>query len=161
MKSRFVVQSSLVTGRDTRLAIAVFDDWMTLHAVLDDILRTCALHPGMVVLSKDPPPPTEELGRPREMVTICFPHPRRYATCLQGTFAGELSSSRSPTLANALSGWVPLDQTGPLESHVERGHVVLLIELRDTEELGTICERLVRHSPHIVRLSRGSGHPER
>src|SRR5687768_11808694 len=52
MKPRFVVQSIFVTSRYARLAIAVFDDWITLHAVLDEILRTCALHPGMIVLSK-------------------------------------------------------------------------------------------------------------
>ena len=131
-----------------------------MHTVLDDIFRTCAMQPGMMVLSKDPPPPAAELGLPRETVTISFSHPRAYATCSQGPFADELSpplEHRSTTLANALSGWVPLDQIGPPECHVERGHVVLLMELRSDEEQGTICERLVR-SPHIVRLSRVSIH---
>src|SRR5688572_30321882 len=161
MKSRLVVQSKFVTGRDTRLAIAVFDDWMTLHTVLDDIFRTCAIQPRMMVLSKDPPPLTAELGRPRGTVTISFSHPRVYATCSQAPFADELSpplEHRSTTLADALSGWVPLDQIGPVECNVERGQVVLLMELRNDEEQGTICERLVRRSPHIVRLSRVSIH---
>jgi len=39
-----------------------------------------------------------------------------------------------------------------LESHLERGHLVLCIELRTPEDFSVLCGRLVQASPHMVEL---------
>jgi hypothetical protein len=56
------------------------------------------------------------------------------------------------SLANALRVWLSSEQARELASHVDKGHVVLWLELRTSEEFGDLCGRLVQASLHLIEL---------
>lgn len=155
MKTRLVAQSRTFGSPDAHVAIAIFDDWAALRSVLNDIVGTSNIDPNVIVLSRDLPSASEELGFPSETISTCISRTGLYATCSRATGAGTgfANGARAHTLANALRRLLPLEQVGRLETYLEQGHVVLMMELRNDDELGTMCEKLVRHSPHLVRLA--------
>ncbi|MFM9847941.1 MAG: hypothetical protein ACKVP3_12375 [Hyphomicrobiaceae bacterium] len=141
-------------SQDPQLAIAVFDDWPALQAVIDDLCGSCGSCPSAVVLSRDMPDMPENLNLPADHTRMRFSS-GLYATCTHGRIADELATRlthRPHTLAHALHDWLPLDQSWKLESHIEQGQLVLVLELRGHDDHETLCATLVRHSPHIIRL---------
>ncbi len=62
------------------------------------------------------------------------------------------STQGEHTLADALCNWLTPDQARQLQSHIEKGHLVLLLELQILDDFGAVCARLVRASPHLVDL---------
>jgi hypothetical protein len=154
MKANVVRPSSPMASRDLQLAIAVFDDWPTLQAVMDDLRVSCGACPSAIVLSRDMPGIPENLDLHAHVNRMRFAR-GLYATCSRGKIADELAtrlSQRLHTLAHALHDWLPLDQSWKLENHIEQGQIILLLELRDHDDQETFCGTLVRHSPHIIRL---------
>jgi hypothetical protein len=57
------------------------------------------------------------------------------------------------TLADAVHDWLGSNQAKQLESHLERGHLVLCVELRSPDDFSVVCGKLVQASPHMVELS--------
>jgi hypothetical protein len=45
-------------------------------------------------------------------------------------------------------------QARQLQSHIEKGHLVLLLEFQIVDDFSAVCARLVRASPHLVDLCR-------
>jgi hypothetical protein len=139
-----------------QFVIAVFDDWDALHAVLAGIEDNAPTHSGAVLHAReDLPPHVAALGLLKEMTELHFPRSRRHMTCTAGRLAQELSDrlgKGARDLAEALRGWVGSDQAGQLASHIEKGHLVLCIELTTSEDFSTVCGRLVQASPHLVEI---------
>lgn len=154
MKAKMIRPSSAITSQDSQLAIAVFDDWPALQAVIDELCRSCGSCPSAIVLSRDMPDMPENLNLPADVTRMRFAS-GLYATCSHGRIADELAtrlSQRPHTLAHALHDWLPLDQCWKLANHIERGQLILLLELTGHDDHETLCAILVRHCPHIIRL---------
>ena len=146
----------LVPQRNTaQFVLAVFDDWEALHAVLVDMEADATKRLGAVLHAReDVSPRAATLGMLKEMAQLHF-GPRQRIACTVGQLARELSSrvtKGARNLAEALHGWLSAEQAGQLESHLERGHLVLCIELRTPEDFSVLCGRLVQASPHMVEL---------
>ena len=154
MKAKMDRPSSAIASRNSQLAVAVFDDWPALQAVIDDLCGSCGSCPSAIVLSRDMPDMPENLNLPADVARMRFGS-GLYATCSRGRIADELAtrlSQRPHTLAHALHDWLPLDQSWKLKYHIEQGQLILLLELRGHDDHEALCGILVRHSPHIIRL---------
>ena len=138
-----------------QFVVAVFDDWEALHAVLVDMEADATVRSGAVLHAReDVPPRAAALRLLKEMAQLHF-GPRQRIACTVGQLARELSSrvaKGARNLAEALHGWLSAEQAGQLESHLERGHLVLCVELRTAEDFSVLCGRLVQASPHMVEL---------
>ena len=146
----------LVPQKDTaQFVVAVFDDWEALHAVLVDMQADATVRLGAVLHArKDIPPRAAALGMLKEMAQLPF-GPRQRIACTAGQLASELSSrvaKGARNLAEAMHGWLSAEQAGQLQSHLERGHLVLCVELRTPDDFSVLCGRLVQASPHMVEL---------
>ena len=135
--------------------LAVFDDWEALQAVLVDMEADATMRLGAVLHAREEVPPcAATLSMLKEMAQLHF-GPRQRIACTVGQLARELSSREARgarNLAEALHGWLSAEQAGQLESHLERGHLVLCVELRTPEDFSVLCGRLVHASPHMVEL---------
>ena len=163
MKAKIVRPGPTNTSQDSQLAIAVFDDWPALRGVIDHLCDSCGACPSAIVLSRDMPETPENLNLPGDVIRMRFAT-GLYATCSRGRIADQLASGlsqRPHTLAHALHDWLPLDQCWKLESHIEQGQLVLMLELRGLDDHETLCAILVRHSPHIIRLFEFNVHVSR
>jgi hypothetical protein len=90
----------------------------------------------------------------KEMAQLHF-GPRQRIACTAGQLGRELSSRAAKgarNLAEALRDWLSAEQAGQLASHLERGHLVLCVELRTPDDFSVLCGRLVQASPHMVEL---------
>jgi hypothetical protein len=146
----------LVPERDTtQFVVAVFDDWEALHAVLVDMEADATMRSGAVLHARvNVPPCAAALGMLKEMAQLHF-GPRQRIACTTGQLGRELSSRAAKgarNLAEALHGWLSAEQAGQLQSHLERGHLLLCVELRTPEDFSVLCGRLVQASPHMVEL---------
>lgn len=154
MNAKLVRPGAAKMSQDAHLAIAVFDDWHSLRSVVNNLCGSSGSCPSAIVLSRDLPQTPEDLNLPGSLTRLRFT-PALYATCSRGRIADHLvlRLSHGPhTLAHALHDWLPLDQCWKLESHIEQGRLVLMLELRGRDDHEALCATLVRHSPHIVRL---------
>jgi hypothetical protein len=139
-----------------QFAIAVFDDWDALQTVLEDI----AVHePGRasIVLHgrMDDPPPAVRSGLLNEVIELHFERSTQCIRCTRGEVAEELAArltGGARSLADALHSWLSPDQAGQLQSHIEKGRLVLWLQLPTSEEFGAVCGRLVQASPHMVGI---------
>jgi len=139
-----------------QFVVAVFDDWETLHAVLVELEAGPTRRSGAVLHArKDIPPQASAVGLLKEMSQLNFARSPRHIGCTAGQFAEGLSARLSRgalSLADALHGWLSSEQALQLESHIEKGHLVLCVELRTFEDFSLVCGRLVQASPHMVAL---------
>jgi hypothetical protein len=138
-------------GEDSRIAIAIFDDWLTLQNVIATLCEATDGCPSMLVFSRDL---AEDLKIPGRVIRMRVTT-KLYATFSSGKVTDELAMrlAQSPnTLAHALRGWLPIDQNWSLERHIDQGEIVLILELRQQDDNGALCAILVRNSPHIIRL---------
>ena len=144
------------TEHRAQFAIAVFDDWDALHHVLAGIETHAPVHAATVLHARnDVPPHASTLGLLKERKNLHFPHSRQHLTCTRGQLANELfarSASGARSIAEALHGWLGTDQARQLESHIEKGRLVLWVEVRTSEDYSVVCGRLVKASPHMVGL---------
>ena len=139
-----------------QFVVAVFDDWDALHAVLVDLEADATMHSGAVLHArKDIPPAASSLGLLKNMAHLHFSQPRQDIACTVGQIAHELSArlaGGARSLTDALHGWFSSDQAGQLENHIEKGRLVLCLQLRTPEDFSVVCGRLVQTSPHMVGL---------
>ena len=80
---------------------------------------------------------------------------RAIISCTSGRIAERLVkklASGSGNLSDALHSWLSSDQSWQLQSHVEKGHIVLWMQPTTAEEFDAVCGRLVQASPHIIGI---------
>jgi hypothetical protein len=139
-----------------QLAVAVFDDWDSLEAALIELEISPALRPTTVMHARsDIPSQLLGLGLLKQVTELRFGRSRQRISCSAGHVAQELSARLSrgaASLADALHDWLGTDRAGRVENHVERGHLVLCVELHTSDDFSVVCGRLVRASPHMVEL---------
>jgi hypothetical protein len=137
----------------TQYAVAVFDTWQALESLLRELAEANLSCRGTLLHARgDPPPPTLP-GTFGDAVQLRFSGLR--VTCTQGDIAQLLASRRASaanSLAHALQSWLSPDQALHLQGHVERGHLLLWLNLTVDDSL-SICARLVQASPHVVEVS--------
>ncbi len=145
-------------GQDAaQLVVAVFDDWDTLQTVLEDMVKANELTSSGALLHvcKNVPSPLHASGNLRSVTELRFGTSSVYVTCMGGEIAEQLAVSSAQgerTLVDALCNWLTPEQARQLQGHIEKGHLVLLLELQILDDFGAVCARLVRASPHLVDL---------
>src|SRR5262245_55600289 len=140
----------------SQFVVAVFDNWDTLHAVLVEMESDKAAQPmALLHACNDVPAQMPALSVLNQMTELHFERSRQHFACTEGQLAEALSARRAEgarTLAEALYDWLGPNPAKQIESHLERGHLVLCVELRTPDDLSVICGRLVQASPHMVEL---------
>jgi len=140
----------------SHLAVAVFDNWDSLQAVLMEMecfkaTKSIALLHGRT----DVPAQMSASRLLTETVELRFERSRQPIACTAGPVLEALSARvarGARTLADAFNGWLGSNQAKQVESHLDRGHLILCIELRTSDDFSGVCGRLVKASPHIVEL---------
>ena len=139
-----------------QFAVAVFDNWDALHATLIGLEGESPLRTGGVLHSRsDVPLQAGGLRFLKQMTKINFAHSRQQLSCTVGRLADELSARLAQgarSLWDALDRSLNSDHARQLESHIDRGHLVLWVELHSSDEFAEVCGRLVQASPHMVSL---------
>jgi|SRR5215471_9553963 len=140
----------------TQFVVAVFDDWDTLHSVLLEMQSDSAVQPVALLHARmDVPAKVSASSLLKQMTELRFERSRQHIACTVGQLAEALSArlaGGARTLADALGDWLGPQQARQLESHLERGHLVLCVELRTSDDFAVTCGRLVQASPHMVEL---------
>lgn len=140
----------------SQFVIAVFDDWHALQTVLQDMTADELGRFGTVLHArKDHPPLTVTSGFLKEITELHFESSKQRICCTRGEVAEELASrlaTGARSLADALRSWLTTDQAWQLQSHIEKGRLVLWLRLPTSEAFGAVCGRLVHASPHMVGL---------
>jgi hypothetical protein len=139
-----------------QFVIAVFDDWEALQTVMGD-LRTHELGRADTLLHAraDNPPPAVISSLLKEITQLQFRRSNRSITCTKGEVADELAArlaTGARSLADALHTWVSTDHAWQLQSHIEKGRIILWLQVPTSEAFGAVCGRLVQASPHMVGL---------
>jgi hypothetical protein len=139
-----------------QFVITVFDDWHALQTVLQDMAADELGRFGTVLHArKDHPPFMVTSGFLKEITELHFESSKQRICCTRGELAEELASrlaAGARSLADALRSWLTTDQAWQLQSHIEKGRLVLWLQLPTPEAFGAVCGRLVHASPHIVGL---------
>src|SRR5215510_3012339 len=108
-------------------AVAVFDDWEALQAVLIDLEEETPVRTGAVLHArKDVPPELTGLRFLRKMTRLKFAYSPNDLACTSGHLAEELSARLARgarSLANALHGSFSSAQAEQLERHIDKGHL--------------------------------------
>jgi hypothetical protein len=140
----------------SQFVVAVFDDWDTLHAVLLELKSDKAAQPvALLHARRNVPPSVSASSLLKQMTELHFERSRQHVACTTGQLADALATrltGGARTLADALHDWLGSNQAKQLESHLERGHLVLCVELRTSDDFSVVCGRLVQASPHMVEL---------
>jgi hypothetical protein len=141
---------------NVQFAIAIFDDWEALQAVLDGI-RADASDPDSAVLHarRGDPPLALRSCLLKESVDLPMARSCGGLCCTRGDFAEELAAriaGGARNLADALRGWLTTDQASQLQTHIDKGRLALWVRLQPFEDSGALCGRLVQASPHMVGL---------
>jgi hypothetical protein len=140
----------------TQFVVAVFDDWETLHSVLMEMQSDAAVQAVALLHARtDVPAKVSASSVLKQMTELRFERSRQHIACTVGELAEALSArlaAGAGTLADALGDWLGSQQARQLESHLERGHLVLCVELRTSDDFSLTCGRLVQASPHMVEL---------
>jgi hypothetical protein len=139
-----------------QFVIAVFDDWDALHGALVSVAAHAPLSTEVVLLARsDVPPHALASGLLKETTHLHFAQSRQHITCTIGQLANELSTkvaTGAQSIAEALHAWLGSDQAEQLESHIEKGRLVLWVEVRTSEDYSIVCGMLVQASSHMVGL---------
>jgi hypothetical protein len=141
---------------DVRLVVAVFDDWDALRSVLVDMTSDTAMRPAAVLHARDDVPPEISALHPlKKMIDLHFKRLPKPIACTLGELSHALSARLARgarSLADALDDWLGSSQAKQLENHVERGRLVLCVELRTPDDFAIVCGKLVQASPHMVEV---------
>jgi len=140
----------------SQLLVAVFDNWDALQAVLMEI-ESCKATKSMALLHgrRDVPAQMSASSLLTKAVELRFERSRQPITCTAGPVFEALSARvarGARTLADAFNGWLGSNQAKQVESHLDRGHLILCIELCTSDGFSVVCGSLVKASPHIVEL---------
>jgi hypothetical protein len=139
-----------------QFVVAVFDDWDTLHSVLLEMESDSAAQPVVLLHARmDVTAKVSTSSLLKQMTELRFERPQQHVACSDSQLAEALSTriaGGARTLADALGDWLGSHQASQLESHLERGHLVLCVELRTSDDFSVTCGRLVQASPHVVEL---------
>jgi hypothetical protein len=139
-----------------QFAVAVFDNWDALHATLFGLEAESPTRTGGILHARtDVPVQVAGLRFLRQMTKINFAHSRQELACTVGRLAEELSARLAQgarSLGDALDRSLNSGHARQLESHIDRGHLVLWVELHSSDEFSEVCGRLVQASPHMVSL---------
>lgn len=138
-----------------QLVVAVFDDWDALHAVLVELKPDVMLRPAVLHARMDVPPAGSDFGLLKDLAHLHFSQPRLDITCTAGQLAQELhaqTAAGARSFEGALRGLFSSDLAEHLEYHIEKGRLVLCLQLRTPEDFSEVCARLVQTSPHMVEL---------
>ena len=139
----------------TQCVFAVFDDWETLQALIQELAARAPSSSPTVLARKDCLPITVIGKSLKEAVELYFARSHHRISCTSGRIAERLakkSASGTRSLSDALHSWLSSDQSWHLQRHVEEGHLVLWMQPTTTEEFDAVCGRLVQVSPHIVGI---------
>lgn len=140
----------------SQFVVAVFDDWDTLHAVLLELETDKVAQPvALLYTRRNVPPKVTASSLLRQMTELHFERFHKHIACTTGQLAEALATrlrGGARTFADALHDWLGSNQAKQLESHLERGHLVLCVELRPSDDFSVVCGRLVQASPHMVEL---------
>ena len=111
---------------------------------------------GTLLYARNDDPPPVVLSRLlKEITKLQFEGSKHHICCTRGGVATELAARLAHgarSLADALRSWLSTDQARQLQSHIEKGHLVLWLRLPTSEEFGRVCGRLVQATPHMVGL---------
>ena len=143
------------TGKSAQFAIAAFDEWGTLRSFLEERNEARSGSDALLHARKDEPPPSVQCGLLQDMIRLKFAGSPNVVRCTPGPIADKLAAGSMKgrgNLADVLHVWMNSEQAWELESHLEKGCLVLWLELRTSEEFGDLCGRLVQASPHLVDL---------
>jgi hypothetical protein len=138
-----------------RLLIAAFDGWQALRSALQSICAGEMCCFKAVLHARTDVPADSWL---RECVNEVAkvegtPSIRQRIARGDGVLAGALTrafAQGARSLAMALRPWMSAGQAADLQSHIERGRVLLWVQPVDSEEFSCLCAHLVRSSPHVV-----------
>jgi hypothetical protein len=140
----------------TQCVIAAFDEWDALQAALD-VIGLDVPGPSSAILHARSDTDANATGSrlAGKMQQLDFAHSHQHITCTAGLLAEMLAAglargARAP--ADVLGQWLSAHQARQLQHHIESGRLILWLELRSSEEFGTVCAQLVRASPHVVEL---------
>jgi len=144
----------------TQFAIAVFDDWEALQAVLADMAVSASVRSGALLHARpDAPSATANPGLLgdllKQTIELHFTQSHQRVVCTAGPVSRKLSArlvGGARSLAEAVRGYLSPDQAWQLESHLVKGHLALCVELRSAEDYAVVCGHLVQASPHMVGL---------
>jgi hypothetical protein len=140
----------------SQFVVAVFDDWDALHAILLELESDKVAHPvALLHARRDVPPKVSASSLLEQMTELHFERSHQHIACTMGQLAEAIATQLTggaQTLADALHDWLGSNQAKQLESHLERGHLVLCVELRTSDDFSVVCGRLVHASPHMVEL---------
>jgi hypothetical protein len=152
----------LHTEPASRFVIAVFDEWQTLHAAIEDLNLHGIAPRGAVLFARDDPPgaahpPSEEIISCflAQTTELPFLAAKQRVRCTAGTLANDLAERAergARRLAAALAAWVSREHANALQSHIDKGRLVLWFELAQPQDLDVVCGRLVQTSPHVVGM---------
>jgi hypothetical protein len=151
--------------RAMQFAIATLEGWEILRAVIDDLRAEGVDVCASIMLA------AEACARLRssmraddaaetsvllaDIVELHFPASKQRAYCTAGKLADALSRRQAEgarSLAEALTGWLLHSQAVALEGQIDRGRLVLWLELSEPKHHGIVCGRLVRASIDIVEV---------
>ena len=132
-------------------AVAVFDTWNALEALLRDLTEAKLSCRGAILHATGDRSPATVPRALAANVELHFSGLR--VTCTRGEIADRLApvGARAATLAHALQIWLSPDQALHLQGHVEKGHLLLWLSLA-IEDSPSVCARLVQASPHVVEI---------
>ena len=140
-------------GVDAQCVIAVFDDWESLQAVLEEIGDQTRAGTTVLYSPRAIPSPTKSPHLLGETVELHFAIAGQRIYCTRGEVAhglGERLARGARGLGDALRRWLRTDQAWQLESHVEKGRFVLWLQPSTSDQFGMLCGRLVKASRHLV-----------
>jgi hypothetical protein len=147
------------TGSQTsgsQFIVAVFDDWDALHAILLELESDKVARPvALLHARRDVPPKVSASNVLQQVTELHFERSHQHIACTMGQLSEAIATrltGGARTLADALHDWLGSNQAKQLESHLERGHLVLCVELRTSDDFSIVCGRLVQASPHMVEL---------
>jgi hypothetical protein len=153
---RMLKAQELPQKTGTQFAVAVFDNWDALNATLIGLEAESPMRTGGVLHARtDVPAQATGLRFLRQMTKIRFAYSRQELACTVGRLAEELSARLAQgarSLGDALDRSLNSGNARQLESHIDRGHLVLWVELHSSDEFSEVCGRLVQASPHMVSL---------
>ncbi|MFZ1103717.1 MAG: hypothetical protein WAN86_12895, partial [Hyphomicrobiaceae bacterium] len=141
----------------SQFVIAVFDEWDAVERLLASLGSDKIGRFGALLHTRtDEPPMLAVSWLVQDMRELHFAASRSRVRCTAGVLAAQLamrSAAGASDLAHALRGWVSPEQAKELQSHVERGRLMLWLQPSRPEDFETVCAQMVQTSPHLVELS--------
>jgi hypothetical protein len=137
------------------LAGRIFDDWQALESALASMPAQTVRSNAVLHGRRDIAASAIGSRLLTEVIELDFAASGQRIWCTRGDVAEELAgrlAKGARSLADALGSALGSDQAWQLQTHIDRGRLVLWLQLAASDDFGALCGRLVRESPHIVEL---------